>query len=145
MRGSRQNGRLNFMIMLKENEIPSMSGMAGRLGVTLATLDNWSAIYRGSGLKGLLAPETRGKGSKLISGEVHEALRRRVEDPNDGFRGYWDAHQWVQEEFGIRISYNWLREYMREKFKTRLKMPRKSNVKKDEKAVEVFKKPQNHL
>ena len=54
--------------------------------------------------------------------------------------GYQDAQRWVLENFATDINYHTLRDYMKKHFNTKLKVPRKSHIKKDEQAEENFLK-----
>ena len=56
------------------------------------------------------------------------------------FNGYKDIQQWLEITHGVKIEYQWLWKYLTTKLGTTLKVPRKSNVKKDKEAsAEFFK------
>ena len=83
--------------------------------------------------------------SKIITPIIHQGLEQKVNDPHNPFPGYWEAQDWVQQEYGIEIKYQRIREYMIQHFKTKIKSPRKSHIKKDKQAEEAFLKTTKHV
>jgi len=133
--------KLNALIELKKQETLSRQQLAQYLGVGKRSLERWLSIYKRDGIDGLVVIKPRRKGSKLISSAVHKSLKERVESIENPFLGYWDAHEWIQKEHDVAISYYWLRNYLIKHFGTKVKSTRKSHIKKDEGAVALFKKP----
>ncbi len=131
--------KLNALISLKKREGISRQDLAQYLGVGKRSLERWLTIYKNEGIEGLVEIKPRRKGSKLISFGVHECLKNRVESGGNPFLGYWDAHQWIQKEHGVQISYYWLRNYMINHFGTKVKSVRKTHINKDANAVALFK------
>ena len=133
--------RVNALIQVKKQVNASRKEVAQYLGIGKRTLEKWLSTYKHEGLEALLEVKPRRKGSKLISPQVHAALKDRLEDCEQGFLGYWDAHRWIQEEHEVKISYFYLRRYLINHFGTKIKSPRKSHIKKDKGAETLFKKP----
>jgi hypothetical protein len=131
--------RILALIRLKSNHDETRQDLANSLFISKRTLERWITTYVESGMKGLLKEHTRVKNSKIISEDIHKGLGERVNDPKKAFKSYGDAQAWVESEYGVRITYHWLRKYMIKHFKTRVKRPRKSHVNKDDKAVAFFK------
>lgn len=48
---------------------------------------------------------------------------------------------WMKTELGIDKEYHAINKYLKRNFGTKLKVGRKSHVKKDDAAIAVFKKP----
>jgi len=71
---------------------------------------------------------------------IHKELEDKLNNSRDPLLGYWGAVSWVRDNFGIEVKYNTLRTYLIRNFKTKLKSPRKSHYKKNEQAIEAFKK-----
>jgi hypothetical protein len=63
-----------------------------------------------------------------------------VNDSHNPFLGYWDAQQWVVEQYGVEVKYQRIREYLIQHFSTKLKVLRKSHYKKDDDAEKAFLK-----
>jgi transposase len=132
--------RIQSLILTKENKFPRRLDLATHLGIGIASLDRWTRIYKESGLDSMLTISNGGIRRNSVPKEVHEGLAKKVYDSSNPFLGYWDAALWVTENYGIEIKYNTLRTYLIRHFKTKLKEPRKSHYKKDEQAIEAFKK-----
>lgn len=130
--------RVTCLILLKSNRFGTQKETAKYLGISLKSIDRWLRIYREEGIKSLTAPMTRNKPSKIITPELHAGLEEKLQDAKDPLLGYWHARQWVLETFGIEVNYPWLRLYMKQNFKTKLKSPRKSHINKDDQAKEAF-------
>ena len=127
-------------IALKKHD--TRNELANYLGVHIRTLERWMAIFKQGGISELLARKPRRKGSKIITKEMHLGLQERLTDPKKSFKGYWDAQRWIKTQYGIDVKYQLLRAYLIKHFETKVKTPRKSHIKKDERAVVLFKNTQ---
>lgn len=132
--------RVQALIHLKESTFISRISISDHLGISLRTLERWIGVYMKGGLEGLLQPKVRKRKSYLIPDEVDSALAKRVNDNKMGFSSYVEAQKWVASEFGLDFKYNTIREHLIRRYKTKIKSPRKSHVKKDDKAVGAFLK-----
>ena len=133
--------RIQSLILTKEKKFARRVDLADYLGVGIASLDRWTKVYKKTGLDSMLTISNGGIRRNSVPREVHEGLAKKVYDSSNPFLGYWDAALWVTKNYGIVIQYNTLRTYLiLRHFKTKLKEPRKSHYKKDEQAVEAFKK-----
>ncbi len=131
--------RIEALIAIKTNEVSTRQELADYMHAGKRTVERWLTIYKNEGIEGLVEIKPRRTGSKYITMEIHNALEKRVTSPTNSFKGYWDAHAWVQQKFDSSISYQRLRGYMIKHFSTKLKRPRKSHIKKDEGSVALFK------
>ena len=66
------------------------------------------------------------------------AIEKSLNDPKNGLRGYIELHAWVEKEFNKQVKYNTLLKYCIKNFGSKVKVVRKSHVKKDEQAVANF-------
>ena len=98
------------------------------------------AKYKKGGIEALLFDKPKQISSITITKDIHQGLEKKVNASADPFLGYWDAVDWVKSEFGVAVNYHLLRYYWIKHFKTKLKGPRKSHYKKDDKAVNAFLK-----
>lgn len=137
---NRQVKKLECLIALKLKKFTTLDEVARSVGANPSSLDIWLKKYREEGLDALLEKETRQRNSNIITEEIHQGLVKRLNDPRDSFSGFWDAQQWVTEQYGVNVEYQWLWKYMTTKLGAKLKRPRKSNVKKDPMAEEAFLK-----
>ena len=67
------------------------------------------------------------------------SLQVSSREPN-GFRSYGEVQDWLQEKYGVKAAYQTVHKTVKYKLGGKLKTPRPSHLKKDEKAEEHFKK-----
>lgn len=132
--------RLQSLILTKEKKFKRRVDLAHHLLIGIASLDRWTKVYNESGLEAMLTISNGGKRRCSVPQNIHNGLEKKVYDSTNPFLGYWDAILWVKETYGIELKYNTLRTYLIRNFKTKLKEPRKSHYKKDQQAIEAFKK-----
>mgnify|MGYP000017610326 FL=1 len=132
--------RLKSLLAIKSGKFETRQALADSLGIHIRTLERWLVNYRAGGVDMMLTDKPKNKTSKIITPEIHKALSQRVHDPKNPFLGYWDAQDWVKQEFGIDVKYQRIREYLIQHFKTKPKTPRKSHYKKDVEAEKAFLK-----
>ena len=119
----------------------SYEQIAQTIGFERHAVGQWLQLYREQGLAACLQihPGGKPKGS-LISGKVLEELQQKLQDPVHYFTSYKQIHQWLQEEHGISLSYEHVHRFVRYSLKAKLKVVRKSNLKKDAAYEEKYKK-----
>ncbi len=132
--------RVDCLLCIKTSKFKTRQELANYLSVHIRTQERWLVKYRLHGLDYLLADSSKVRKSKIITQEIHEGLAIKVNSSNAPFLGYWDAQQWVNNQYNVEIKYHWLRQYLIKHFNTKLKSPRKSHYKKDQQAVDAFLK-----
>ena len=132
--------RVDCLIYIKTGKFNTRQELANYLGVHIRTQERWIAKYKSQGFLFMIEDEPRIIKSKIITEQIHQGLESRVNSSENPFLGYWDAQDWVYQEYGVQVKYHWLRKYLIKHFKTKLKAPRKSHYKKDEQAIEAFLK-----
>jgi len=60
---------------------------------------------------------------------MQQALRQRLAHP-DGFASYKAIWQWLQRDYGLSIAYKTVHKLVRYRLRAKLKVPRKSHIKK---------------
>lgn len=136
----RSQQRVKCLIDIKTGRFDTRQELADYLSVHIRTMERWLVKYRTGGFVLMLSDKPKNKGSKIISNEIHKGLEQRVKDPNHPFLGYWDAQQWVFDNYGVEVKYQRIREYLIQHFGTKMKVPRKSHYKKDIEAEKAFLK-----
>jgi transposase len=136
------NKRLLFLITIKQNKVQSISKrvLAKALGIDPNSVTNWKKLYEQQGIKGIIGDGRIGFKPSIITKLEHVALEKKLNDPKNGIRGYNELLQWVKTELSKDIKYITLVKYAERHFATKIKVARKSHTKKDEKAVDTFKK-----
>lgn len=125
---------------IKSGKRETRQALADFLGIKKRRLEGWLTTYRREGIADLLAVKPRRKGSSFISPEIEKELEEILNDPKKGFSSYKAAQHWVKEKHGVNIEYTTLRHYLIRQFKTKIKSPRKTHVKKSVEAVASFLK-----
>lgn len=136
----RKKLRIQCLILLKEKKVKTREELSIQMGVGVSSLFRWIKVYNKFGLEAMLKISNGGARRKSITKEVHQGLEAKLQDSKYPLQGYKDAALWVFENYGIEYKYNTLRTYMKRNFGTKLKTPRKSHYKKEEQAIEAFKK-----
>lgn len=132
--------KIKSLILFKENKYKNQEQLAVHLCIGYSTLRLWLNKYSKDGLASFIEQPRRGHPKSCITPEIHNALKEKLNESTDPLKGYWEAVEWVKKEFGTKVGYQALRNYMIKHFKTKLKAPRKSHYKKDEIAIEAFLK-----
>ena len=134
--------RIRVLIALKENEKSGISkrDVASLVGVNHNSVQTWRTMYLQGGLKLVQSHNKKGFKPSVFNQEEHAAIEKKLKDPKNGLRGYVELQNWIEEEFKKQVKYNTLLKYSIKNFGTKIKVARKSHIKKDENAVEAFKK-----
>jgi transposase len=133
--------RIQMLILIKEGKQQTKRGLADALGVSSNTIQTWRKAYKTGGLAILLADERGGKKVAQITPAMHKQIEKRLNNPQEGFKGFKDAQQWINKTFGLSMEYQATHKYLTRKFGAKLKVPRKSHIHQDPAAIAVFKKP----
>ena len=80
-----------------------------------------------------------------MDGKIYEVLAERLSQAENCFTSYKEALLWTNETYQTDFKYSWFRKYLIKHFSTKLKVPRKSHIKKDEKAEVAFLKSSPHV
>ena len=135
------NARIRALYLYSTGQYKHRKDIANAVGYGRNAVGRWFQTYEESGLKGLLSYGKAGNPRPLgIPPSVMEALQVRLNEPKRGFSSFKEAWLWLKEEHGIELSYVWVNEILREKLNAGLKVPRKSNLKKDPDKESKFKK-----
>jgi transposase len=101
---------------------------------------SWRRMYLKGGIETLIQHNWQGTSSKHISKAQNKELENKLNDSNNGLVGYKELLHWVENNFDISIKYTTLYEYVKRNFKTKIKVARKSHIKKSEEEIATFKK-----
>lgn len=135
-----QRPRLKMLLLIAKG-ITVVGTLAAKTGVHRYTISGWKKRYHFGGLEALLSDERGGDFRSGISAENKKRIEERLSDAKDAFTSFGEAQQWINKELGINKKYHAVNKYLKRNFGAKLKVGRKSHVKKDDAAVAVFKKP----
>lgn len=123
------------------NGCTGTNALAAKTGVSSNTISIWKRRYNSGGLEQLSSDKRGGDFKSDISIEDKKKIEQKLSDPKNAFTSFGQAQAWLKEELGIDKQYHAVNKYLKRNFGAKLKVGRKSHVKKDEAAVAVFKKP----
>lgn len=132
--------QLDCLLLFKKNKYLRLEELAIELEISVTTLRRWLNKYRSEGIVDFLKKDTRNRPYSIITEEIHEGLKKRLQDPENSFNGFWDAQNWIEEVYGVKVNYKSLWSHITHKLNGSLKIPRKSHVKKNKEAEAEFLK-----
>lgn len=136
--------KIRMLLEIKGSEtLLSKNELANRVGVNHNSIQTWRTKYIKTGITGLLIDGRIGFKKSTLSKETHKKIEKKLNESIATFTSYKQLHAWVESNLHKGINYNSLRHYVKRKFGASLKVPRKSHIKKDVEAGEVFKKTLN--
>ncbi len=137
--------RLQALLIFKLNEVSGISKrlVSDEIGVNHNSVQTWRSLYIKGGIKMLMSHSNIGYKPSKINTEQEEALRKKLEDPFNGIVGFIELLDWFNTTFDTTINYKTFHGFVVRKFNAKIKVARKSHIKKDIQAVEAFKKTSN--
>ena len=137
----KQEKRIRMLLYFKNTEAPVPDGpLYKELNISQRTLQRWKHQYSEEGVASFLSAQTRKKGFKQVSAQLHEAFKVKLNDTKDPLLGYWHAVEWAKADHGAEVQYQTLRQYLIKHFGTKIKRGRKSHIEKDQGAEQAFLK-----
>ena len=137
-----KKNRIQMLLILKKSQKPlSKTELATLLKVNHNTAQKWRKSYFENGIEGLLFEGRVGFKPSKINSEIHQAIEKRLSSPQEAFTSYVDLINWIVDNYiPGGINYHTVNKYVKRHFGAKLKVSRKSHVKKDPNAVATFKK-----
>jgi len=133
--------RIKMLLVVKQSDQAlSKNELAEQVGVNHNSIQQWRSKYVRGGMEELIKDGRVGFKPSVISKQVHQQIKVKLNNPQGAFTSYKDLQQWVDRDLVKGINYNTLRHYVKRNFGAKLKVARKSHVKKDKEAGELFKK-----
>jgi transposase len=121
--------RLHALYLLASGQARFRNDVAQLLGVDRNTVGRWLDQYAQGGLPALLALYVPAGKRKPLAPDQLAQLRQRLETPQ-GFASYDAARQWIQDTFGVALTYNATHKLVRYKLGAKLTVARPSHIKK---------------
>jgi transposase len=132
--------RLQALYLYKSGQEQDYAAIGKQVGYERHTIGKWFGLYREQGLGVLQQLEMGKKAGSIISGQALAALQEKLNSTTDYFTSYKQIHRWLAQAHNIHLSYEHVHRFVRYSLKAKLKVVRKSNLKKDAVAEEAFKK-----
>jgi transposase len=134
--------RLLMLIEIKNEKDSAISKreLGRRIGVDPNSITSWKKRYEQHGIEGIMSDGRIGFKPSVVTAEEHKKIEQKLRDPKNAIRGYTELLDWVRAELSRDMKYITLVKYAERHFGSKIKVARKSHVKKDEEAVTAFKK-----
>lgn len=134
--------RIKLLLVLKkyDNKPVSKRQLMEQTGLCSYSVHKWRTLYNIGGIDNLLKHNKKGFKPSKFTTEHHAKLAAKLNDPENGIRGYKELQEWVVKEFNSQVSYNTLLKYCIKNFGSKVKVARKYHAKKDNEHVGTFKK-----
>lgn len=133
--------RLRAFYLYRSGQALEYGQIAKEVGYERHAVGQWFRCYREKGLEACLRIDPGGhKRDSAIKGKALEELRARLSSPTGCFTSYRQIHQWLEEEHQIHLSYEHVHRFVRRHLGAKLKVVRKSSIKKDAAYEEKYKK-----
>lgn len=134
--------RLHALLLFKQNEATGISKrtVADRIGVNHNSIQTWRQSYIKGGIRLLKSHSRRGNKPSKINKQQEKILGKKLNNPYNGIVGFVELLDWFNKKFNTNINYKTFHGFTVRKFKAKIKVARKSHIKKDKQAVRAFKK-----
>lgn len=97
--------KIRALYLLKTQEVKTITNLATMLEVNRITLHRWFDKYKKGGLKLLLNNKYANGRRRKIPPDAMQALVQRLNHANSGFTTYCDVQTWLEEKYGVNVSY----------------------------------------
>lgn len=134
--------RLHALLVFKRYESSGISKrvVAEEIGVNHNSVQTWRTSYIEGGIKALMAHSKTGYKPSKINEEQEKELKAKLSDASNGIVGFNELLDWFNKSFKTAINYKTFHGFVVRRFKAKIKVARKSHIKKDPAAIEAFKK-----
>jgi transposase len=134
--------RLQMLLFIKKDTkgFVSKRKLSVSLGVNHTSITLWKKLYETKGIEGLMSDGRIGFKPSVVSAEIHTALEKKLTTPSNNIRGYKELLEWTNIELSQDFKYITLLKYTQRCFGCKIKVARKSHIKKEEEAVSTLKK-----
>lgn len=132
--------RLQALYLYQSGQAQDYGAISEQLGYERHTVGKWLRQYSQQGLSGCQQLEMGKQSGSIINGQALAQLTEKLNSATEYFTSYKQIHLWLEKEHGIRLSYEHVHRFVRYYLKAKLKVVRKSNLKKDAVKEEKYKK-----
>ena len=134
--------RLRALLLFKQNQEIGISKrvVADEIGVNNNSVQTWRSIYIQGGIELLMSHSNIGYKPSKINEEQEQAIKEKLNNPENGMVGFIELLDWFNKTFKTDINYKTFHGFVVRKFEAKIKVARKTHIKKDVQAVEAFKK-----
>jgi len=137
--------RIHSLLIFKrhENTGASKRSVAEEIGVNHNSVQTWRSLYIEGGIKLLTSHSNIGYKPCNISEVQEKGLKEKLNNPANGMVGFVELLNWFNQTYNTDLKYKTFHGFVVRKFKAKVKVARKTHIKKDANAVTAFKKTSN--
>ena len=135
---ARRKERLRMLYLFRTGQARTRKSAAQMLSVHRTTISCWLDAYERGGLGRLLHMKTKPNHKSSLPPHVLHTLKRKLRRRR-GFNSYKAIQIWLRKRFSLSVAYSTVHCIVRYGLKAKLKVGRKSHVKKNEKDGIAFK------
>lgn len=132
--------RLQMLVLILSGHNTGKQALATALGVNPNSTQSWKQRYEQGGIDLLLSDNRGGYKKPIIDEQTDKAILAKLSDVHNSPRSFKELQQWVAEHYIKDINYHTLNKHVKNKHGARIKVARKTHVRKDDQAVTAFKK-----
>ena len=138
-KNAQKKARIQVLYWLKTNLAETIGHLSALSGKHRTTVSRWLSSYREGGISKMLDIYKSSGRKPEIPTELQQALINELKD-KEGFSSYKEIQIWLYTVHNLDVSYKVVHDTVRYRLKAKLKVPRRSNIKKDAEAEAEFKK-----
>lgn len=135
----RRKERLRMLYLFRTGQAKTRKSAAEMLSVHRTTVSIWLNAYERGGLGRLLHMKTKPNHKSSLPVHVLHTLKRKLRRRR-GFNSYKSIQRWLEKRYSLSVPYSTVHGIVRYGLKAKLKVGRKSHVKKNEKDGVAFRK-----
>jgi len=132
--------KIQALYWLKAGYSQSITDVALRLGIHRITVYRWLKQYSDGGLSSLLKILHPTGRPRVIPSAVVTGLSKKLSEEACEFKSYKEIAAWIKDNYQISVKYPTLYKQVHSRMKAKLKVPRRSSIKKEQSAAIEFKK-----
>ena len=129
-----QKQRLTALFLFRSGQATTRKQIAEMIGVDRKTVGHWFVIYASEGLDALLTRNYSPGRPPQLTPEQQDVLRSELSKP-EGFFSYQQIIDYIEKTFDVKMNYKAVHALVHYRWKAKLKVPRKSHIKKTKKRV----------
>ena len=131
--------RIQALYWLKTNLAETIEHLSALSGKHRTTVSRWLSSYRKGGFSKMVNIYNSSGRKPKIPPEIQQALINELNE-KEGFSSYKEIQTWLYTVHDLNVAYKVVHDTVRYRLKAKLKVPRRTNVKKDVEAEAQFKK-----
>lgn len=121
--------RLSALYLLRSGQAKNRKQVAELIGTNRISVGQWLSIYETQGLEKLLERRYAPGRVSALSEAQQEQLRAALQKP-EGFQSYEQIRSYIADTLGVKMKYKAVYALVHDKWGAKLKVPRKSHIKK---------------